>query len=862
MVLAIRLVLAFTLTLFLSPVVHAASSNCVNSPGSVFGDPLSMTDIAEGPGGVLYALDGEKGHLYEQDGTGVFRAVLAGERGRADGPTEEAQLMGAYGLAGTDARLYIADTLGHTIRVMQAGNLLTLAGDGVRGLKDGAGDTARFGHVYDVSVGADGTLYVADATNHAIRAITHNASFGDVQVSTIAGGVPGMADGAADVARFKRPVAVAELPNGDLVVADQGNNRIRRITPGGEVSTWVGGRYGYGLGRGTDAALGFVSGLSVAPDGLVYIADRTVPGILSIDPEGYVMPLTGTGQGSGTGNADGSYFSIPGGVEVRDDGTVLVADLELGHVRELDRCGGGGVDAGACAGMSCDILPFLDPACLDADDSTYCAESAPAVEPKKLVALRKNGNNTRSVVNLDRSTGAESVGALLSDSDVGTYGGHSYAADGRTFRMVGPAVVNNNLAQLFLSYDATTGDVSEGSWFGNVHGLEVTSGGSIVWVYKEGTTHKLFKRAVPAAGEGVTPFDGVSQELAATDIASFTDGSKSDLWGNLYFLQGQSGGVEYVYTFNVTTGAMVDRIATPTSPTKPGTQTSLTGWAMPDVNTVLFAEWDAGASKTHLYSWDMKGGSVTDIGVIGDLWSGTGIGYTAIDTAARTITVLGGASFNGNGKLYVMDYVTGEVMATHVLAQTRSDYDNLLLVDDVPPTPCDPSPCLNDAGCIEYEADYVCTCQPDWGGDNCEIDISECPGCTTWEFSFTNYWGVEQSGSFLVQGGAIVELNFEYVQKYPQHCVAADGGVNLSSAWCHYPGSQWTILSSSFTSLTKGGFEMKAVNELGTKFEFFPNANWAIYLYKPVGSQYESVEFDGPGGPGQYTVVKWTEVPE
>ncbi|MDP6945301.1 MAG: hypothetical protein QF464_14230, partial [Myxococcota bacterium] len=588
-------------------------------------------------------------HLYEKDATGTFRAVIGGGRGLTDGPIEEAKLMGAYGIHGTDTRIYIADTLGHAIRVIESSNVLTLAGNGERGLVNGAGSDARFGHPYDLAVGADGTIYVADTSNHAIRALTVNADFTSVQVSTVAGGsARGMADGNGSSARFHTPVAVAVLPDGDLLVADQGNNRIRRVTPGGAVSTWVGGRYGYGVGRGTDAALGFVTGLAVATDGMVYVSDRTVPGVLSVNPDGFVTPITGAGEGGGTGNASGSHFSGPAGLAVTADGTLLVADMKLGRVRVLDRCSGGGVDSDACAGMSCDVMKFLDPACMDADAQTICEAAAPAsAAPKKLLVVRKNGNNTRSVVQVDPNTGTEAVAALLSDKDLGTYGGHGHVADGRHFRMVGPAIINNNLAALFVSLDAKTNETTEISWYGQAHGLEVTSSGDLVWVYKQGSTHKFFRRMKPSVGDNATPWDGISQSLKDTDITGFTDGSKSDVWGDVYYLQAKSGSVEYVYKFDVNTGEQLGRIETPASPVNPGVQTPLNGWAMPGKHTVLFAEWDAGSNQTKLYRWDMTSDSVTALGVVGDLWSGVGIGYTAIDRGTGTLVILGAVSFNG-----------------------------------------------------------------------------------------------------------------------------------------------------------------------------------------------------------------------
>ena len=106
--------------------------------------------------------------------------------------------------------------------------------------------------------------------------------------------------------------------------------------------------------------------------------------------------------------------------------------------------------------------------------------------------------------------------------------------------------------------------------------------------------------------------------------------------------------------------------------------------------------------------------------------------------------------------------------------------------------------------------------------------------CTTYRFAWTDGFDVPQSGTFDVEGGEIVGLNFEYALLQPDACE------DLSSPWCHFPGSEWTIESSDFTALEPNGFHMVAKSEHDTEFRFYYEG-WgqepAIYLYKPVGSQ-------------------------
>jgi hypothetical protein len=108
------------------------------------------------------------------------------------------------------------------------GNVTTLAGNGTRGFADGPGNTAQFNNPYGVAFAPNGNIYVADTYNQRIRVT--NPTTG--QVTTLAGtGTEGFADGPGTNARFNYPTGVAVAPNGNIYVADQGNQRIRAINP-------------------------------------------------------------------------------------------------------------------------------------------------------------------------------------------------------------------------------------------------------------------------------------------------------------------------------------------------------------------------------------------------------------------------------------------------------------------------------------------------------------------------------------------------------------------------------------------------------------------------------------------------------
>lgn len=112
----------------------------------------------------------------------------------------------------------------------------TLAGDGVPGGRDGPFHQARFHDPFGIVIDRKGNLYVVDAgDSNSIRRLTKEGV-----VITLAGGREGFADGRGDAAAFNSPSSLAIDHDGSLFVADTGNNRIRKITPEGMVTTLAG----------------------------------------------------------------------------------------------------------------------------------------------------------------------------------------------------------------------------------------------------------------------------------------------------------------------------------------------------------------------------------------------------------------------------------------------------------------------------------------------------------------------------------------------------------------------------------------------------------------------------------------------
>jgi streptogramin lyase len=212
-----------------------------------------------------------------------------------------------------------------------------LAGNGLRVPLDGTATQAGFSEPFGIVAAPDGTIFVSDAGHaHRIRRIAP-----DGRVSTVAGGVPGFADGDNISAAFRTPSGLALAADGTLYVADTGNHAIRRISPGGTVSTVAGdGTPGSADGPARQARFNGPIGIAVAPDGRIVVADTYNDRIRAIDASGTVTTLAGSGHpGTDDGVGEGASFDTPSGITADARGTIYVADTGNGIVRIVDRSG-------------------------------------------------------------------------------------------------------------------------------------------------------------------------------------------------------------------------------------------------------------------------------------------------------------------------------------------------------------------------------------------------------------------------------------------------------------------------------------------------------------------------------------------
>ncbi len=269
----------------------AGSAGSADGTGSAaqFNSPFG---VAVDAAGNVYVADRVNHTIRKVTAAGVVTTLagLAGSFGSLDGAGSAARFRLPGGVAVDAAgNVFVTDTLNFTIReVTAAGVVTTLAGlANVAGLADGTGSAARFNSAFGVAVDGAGNVYVADSGSHTIRKITPAGV-----VTTLAGlaGSSGSADGTGNAARFLNPNGIAVDVAGNVYVADTFNYTIRKVTPAGVVTTLAGLAGSAGSVDGTGSAARFFdpNGIAVDAAGNLYVADTANRSIRKITPGGAV----------------------------------------------------------------------------------------------------------------------------------------------------------------------------------------------------------------------------------------------------------------------------------------------------------------------------------------------------------------------------------------------------------------------------------------------------------------------------------------------------------------------------------------------------------------------------------------------
>jgi len=275
--------------------------------------------------------------------------TFCGDKESASGHVDDtgtvARFNQPFGLAFDAAGdLFVADTYNHCIRkVTAAGVVTTFVGTTgtTSGHVDDTGTAARFNWPVGLAFDTAGVLYVADNANNCIRKVTA-AGVVTTFVGTT-GTTSGHVDDTGTAARFDGPCGLAFDASGNLFVSETSNNCIRKVTAAGVVTTFVGTTgttSGHVDDTGTAARFFFPQGLVFDATGNLYVSDTNNNCIRKVTPAGVVTTFVGTATGTFSGHVDdtgtAARFWYPRGLVIDGDGNLTLCDSDNHCIRKID----------------------------------------------------------------------------------------------------------------------------------------------------------------------------------------------------------------------------------------------------------------------------------------------------------------------------------------------------------------------------------------------------------------------------------------------------------------------------------------------------------------------------------------------
>jgi uncharacterized protein (TIGR03437 family) len=331
----------------------------LNGPTGVTVDGSGDIFIAEGSIGTGTGLGSGDYRIWEVNGAGIVSTAAGNglESYSGDGgPAAAAQLSAPASMVlDTVGNLYIADTGNNRVRkVSVSGAITTAAGNGAAGYSGDGGPatSAMLNGPQGLAADADGNVYIADTGNNIIRKLLPDGTIISIAGN---GNAAFFGDGGpANSAALHSPKGLWNAGGGYIFIADTGNDRIRELQPNGTIITVAGdGAQGWAGDGGapTAAALNSPTGVTLDSTGNLYIADQGNNRVRMLSTGGVISTFAGGGSILGDGgSATGAQLNAPSSVALDAAGNLYIADTGNNRVRVVS---GGVIETFAGTGVCC-----------------------------------------------------------------------------------------------------------------------------------------------------------------------------------------------------------------------------------------------------------------------------------------------------------------------------------------------------------------------------------------------------------------------------------------------------------------------------------------------------------------------------
>jgi len=474
----------------------------------------------------------------------IFTIAGTGKAGITDtGIATTSQLSVPIGIAvDSSGNVYIADSDNHRIRkVTPDGNISTIADTGAA-TNFPVLDMLQVSFYNGLTVDNLGNVYVADIANDVIRKVTPEGT-----ISIIAGtGKDGSTDtGIATTSQLSGPAGLAIDNLGNVFIADMSNSRIRKVALNGTISTITGTTVSVDTGIATTSRLTNPFGIASDKLGNVYFADSNNNRIRKVTPEGNIFTIAGTGTAGSTdtGIATTSQLSLPEGLAIDNSGNVFIADINNSKIRKVTPDGtiftiaGTGTAGNKDTGIATSSQLFLPLAiAVDSPGNVYIAEGpnhrVRKVTPEGTIftiagtgtaGIKDTGIATTSQLNTPTGLAVDLLGNVYI-AENNNYRIRKVTPDGSIFTVAGTGAAGNTDTGVATSSQLNTPQALAVDSLGNIyigdsgnHRIrKVTPDGSIFTVAGTGT-----------AGNTNTG-------IATTSGLNFPRGIAVDNSGNMY----------------------------------------------------------------------------------------------------------------------------------------------------------------------------------------------------------------------------------------------------------------------------------------------------------------------------------------